>query len=356
MHPNTIVSRRTKKYVTNRKIASRRAPVEVANFLRRSDNSTQLPGKKDNAGGKTCLALTDTLGNLYKKRPRCMKTIEWARCRQCLCQQHANMALHLLAVNTLPKSCDAAPEMDEEAINDKLVQIPDANISFRKWQRINVAFGERTISKVKLVVQRDTFIAEFKEDLAKLRCHASRVTTQYEEIRRLRSRMVPLKECSIQMDYPENYSCCYQADISAMYYDRNQISIHPMVIHCQDGDHLQHLTEEKQHTIPTTMAFITALQPWLHQLLPNLQTIHDVTDSPSSQYRNKTVTALLAYHQELFNTSASWQWLETGHGKGPCDGVGGAVKKMAENAVQKGAIISEADFFCHYFDSADSKI
>ena len=39
-------------------------------------------------------------------------------------------------------------------------------------------------------------------------------------------------------------------------------------------------------------------------------------------------------------------YLETGDGKGPCDGVGGSVKKLAETAVKKGQIISSAvDFF-----------
>ena len=216
------------------------------------------------------------------------------------------------------------------------------------------AQSPRSNSKVKpisMVVPRDTFITEFKEELAKLRCHARRVTTQYEEIRRLRSRMMPLKEYSIQIDYAENYSCCYQDEFSAVHYDRNQISIHPMVIYYQ-GE----VTDEKQHTIPTTMAFTGALQPRLHQPMLNLQIIHYVTDSPSSQYRNKTVTVLLTHHQELFNTSAGWQWLVTGNGKGPYDGVGGVVKTMAENAVENCAIISEADSFYRYFDSADNKI
>ena len=53
---------------------------------------------------------------------------------------------------------------------------------------------------------------------------------------------------------------------------------------------------------------------------------------------NPAVVAMLARHTHLFGTSASWHCLETGHGKGPCDGVGGAVKKLADNAMKKNII------------------
>ena len=38
--------------------------------------------------------------------------------------------------------------------------------------------------------------------------------------------------------------------------------------------------------------------------------------------------------ENLFGIRATWTWLEAGHGKGPCDGVGGALKKAADNIVK----------------------
>ena len=204
------------------------------------------------------------------------------------------------------------------------------------------------------------FITDFKVALSDLREHASRVTTQYEQIRKVRSDMQPGTECTIQMDYAENYNCVYQDEIGAVHYDRNQVSLHPMVIHYRDDtDTLQHIsivgvTEERSHTIATTMAFIQSIQIKVKAILPKLNTVPCITDSPSSQYRNKTVVALLANHKKMFGTAASWQWLEAGHGKGPCDGVGGSVKKMAENAVKAGAIISDTNTFFSHFTSINS--
>ena len=67
---------------------------------------------------------------------------------------------------------------------------------------------------------------------------------------------------------------------------------------------------------------------------------HFVTDSPTSQYRNRSICTLVAKLPKLFGVTASWTWLEAGHGKGPCDGVGGGIKKKADKLVKSGRIIS----------------
>ena len=50
---------------------------------------------------------------------------------------------------------------------------------------------------------------------------------------------------------------------------------------------------------------------------------------------------------------ASWHYLESGHGKSACDGVGGTTKRNADNAVkQNKAVIQDAmDFFAWAYQS-----
>ena len=43
---------------------------------------------------------------------------------------------------------------------------------------------------------------------------------------------------------------------------------------------------------------------------------------------------MVAHIRIIFGVEASWSWVEKGHGKGPCDGVGGAVKKLADNHIK----------------------
>ena len=52
--------------------------------------------------------------------------------------------------------------------------------------------------------------------------------------------------------------------------------------------------------------------------------VHHITDSPFSQYRNKLMFYLIANHKDIFGVEGCWNNFEAGHGKGPCDGVGGA--------------------------------
>ena len=40
----------------------------------------------------------------------------------------------------------------------------------------------------------------------------------------------------------------------------------------------------------------------------------------------------LCFHQDDFHIDAEWYFSATAHGKGPCDGVGGTVKRLAARA------------------------
>ena len=92
--------------------------------------------------------------------------------------------------------------------------------------------------------------------------------------------------------------------------------------------------------------FISALVPQIRELVPDLELIHYISDSPASQYRNKSIVKVIAEHAALFDgITATWEYLEAGHGKGPCDGLGGTIKRQAEIAVKRGVIIKNAANF-----------
>lgn len=93
-------------------------------------------------------------------------------------------------------------------------------------------------------------------------------------------------------------------------------------------------------------AILRKLVPELKSIVPEVKYIHYFTDSPTSQYRNKTIFHILTQHEKEFGIPASWHYFEAGHGKGPCDGVGGTTKRMADEAVkQQKATIQDADDF-----------
>ncbi|CAF3161507.1 unnamed protein product, partial [Rotaria sp. Silwood2] len=55
------------------------------------------------------------------------------------------------------------------------------------------------------------------------------------------------------------------------------------------------------------------------------------------------------HHKDDFNIEACWTFSATGHGKGPCDGIGATVKSSASRSIlMSGTIISTVDDF-YYF-------
>ena len=92
--------------------------------------------------------------------------------------------------------------------------------------------------------------------------------------------------------------CKYVDEIGSACYDKAQISIHPMVLHYRYEDRYMKILSFvglsciMAHPVPSTFAFLKAMMLEQHQTMPLLNTIHFVTDCPSSQYRNSSICAL----------------------------------------------------------------
>ena len=52
----------------------------------------------------------------------------------------------------------------------------------------------------------------------------------------------------------------------------------------------------------------------------------------AGQYKNCKNFLNLCHHESDFGLDAEWNFFATSHGKGPCDGVGGTVKRLAARA------------------------
>ena len=57
-----------------------------------------------------------------------------------------------------------------------------------------------------------------------------------------------------------------------------------------------------------------------------------MSDGASGQYKNRKNFINLTYHMEDFKVAAEWHFFPTSHGKGPCDGIGGTLKRLASRA------------------------
>ncbi|XP_072023524.1 uncharacterized protein [Amphiura filiformis] len=366
----------------------------VVVFLKRPDNSTCLPGKNDKlkCGKKTeqKYILTDTLRNLHckfllenpsttmglaafcKLRPKYMLPVRFIERKVCLCQKHQNMALKLQALKNhkldgLPIRPDALSELEIETAKEKIENLNHENITYREWRKTEVPYKDKMVKKTALkevTEAKGSFIDKFVKEMEEFKAHVKRVKTQYEQTRLLRQNL-PDSHVTVQVDFAENYVCSYAEEVQSAYYSKQQVTLHPAVMHFgnateespQSHKSFVILSDETAHTSGTVYAFMKELVPKIKEVVPNVRMIHYLSDSPTSQYRNANMFNITNRHEELFGVPASWQYFESGHGKGPCDGVGGAVKRAADLAVRKGHLIQTAsDFYRWGVANEDSTV
>lgn len=56
-----------------------------------------------------------------------------------------------------------------------------------------------------------------------------------------------------------------------------------------------------------------------------------MSDGAVSQYKNRFNLMTIANHKQDFGLECEWHFHATSHGKGPHDGVGGTIRRMAAN-------------------------
>ncbi|CAC5410149.1 unnamed protein product [Mytilus coruscus] len=288
----------------------------VIEFLEREDNSTTLPAKKDHLKHqesrevKQKRVLTDYSPNLHEK---------------------------FMLKNPDVKVCKSAfftmkPSNIEYDSNEKILgEINEkfTEVKYFNWKRVQD--GEKLRWKeVEGKISKTAFNDPFNKELTAFRGHVQRTQKQYIEMRRLREN---LKDGNIRiwMDFAENYNCSAVKEIQSAYLNTAMVSLHTMVVYFPEG-HIKKLqsmvavSDLVQHNATTVFTILKKTIPIVKEEYPELTTVHYLTDSPTSQYRNRYVFQILANHEADFGMKGRWNYLEAGHGKDPCDGLGASVK------------------------------
>eukprot|EP00064_Thunnus_orientalis_P020520 superscaffoldBa00005679_g20658 len=90
---------------------------------------------------------------------------------------------------------------------------------------------------------------------------------------------------------------------------------------------------------------------------PSATTLHVISDGPTTQYRSKKNFYLLSTMPFRFGFNrVTWNFLEAGHGKGPADGVGAAIKRNADAIVARGIDIPSGEILFDVLSKEQSKI
>lgn len=92
------------------------------------------------------------------------------------------------------------------------------------------------------------------------------------------------------------------------------------------------ISDVLNHDFKAVNTIIRKLIDFLKGKFTQLSRIFYFTDGAGSQYKNKYNFRNLCHHKEDFGIEAEWHFFATSHAKGPCDGIGGIVKRKAHLA------------------------
>ena len=143
--------------------------------------------------------------------------------------------------------------------------------------------------------------------------HTYRIYHQYKTIKSLKDNL-PEDHCIMHFDYSENWSCNYSKEIT---YVQQQATLHDGLIYTNnEPTSFCTVSDSPVHDANAVFAHLRPVITYVKKEHPNIKHIHCVTVSPSSQYRNKTMFYLMGVIQQQFCLKITWNYLESGHGKG----------------------------------------
>lgn len=153
-------------------------------------------------------------------------------------------------------------------------------------------------------------------------------------------------EIIIHVDFSQNYECKYSKEIQSVHFggSHEQTTLHTEVIYFKDNQFgkpkvfpFSSLSQSLRHDSSAIAAHLKPVLDHAKTLVQDIQTIHFLSDSPTTQYRNRTLFYLIVkYLQTFCSKTLTWNYSECGHGKEAPDGIGGALKRMANRLVAEG--------------------
>lgn len=378
---------------------------EVQSFYDSDEASCVVPGRKDYVTrDKICKQkryLLNTLQKLHEKfcskhtfavsysvfcrlRPYWVVFMKIHERNTCLCQKCANFTfitekLKELKVikfgdpEELIKKELCCPLYTNECIFrrcnvcvDKEVQIGlfdgATEVKYEKWvSQKSVIVSSKTGTKrevnhtvkEKFKCKLHELVSMFDNDLKKITQH---VGTYYHQAGAMRALKKNLKdnEACVHIDFSENFECKYSAEVQGVHFggSREQITLHTGVLYRKVAGRVEAhsfctLSKSPWHD---AIAILAHIYEALKNEINGIEIIHFQSDSPATQYRNKTMFYLIGHKFPTVFPEIdviTWNYTEAGHGKGAADGVGGTMKRTAHKLVSYSKDVNNFEAFCN---------
>ncbi|KAK7131742.1 hypothetical protein R3I93_018339 [Phoxinus phoxinus] len=375
---------------------------KIKQFLERDENSRASTGKKDTVTKKKTKRqkrfLNEPLEKLHKKFRKeypdirisnsefCKRRPFWivkptVKDRDtCLCKTHANlqsMADKLLYhkvikssnIEDLIVSLCCSPKYTKQCMyrectvcEAKELEIstfdPGTQTFWYEWkgkaeERLKKKkdgseekFTVHLTVKEKVMGTFHTLLEDFSMGLKeKLGKHVYNIRHQYAALRGLKENLSE-DEVVLHIDFAENFLCKYSSEIQAVHFgdSHKQASLHTGVAYTKNSViSVCSISSSFRHDPCAIWAHLSKVLTFLKDQYPTLSVLHVVSDGPTTQYRSKKNFYFFTnIPYQMGWKKLTWNFLEAGHGKGPADGIGAAVKRRADDIIARGKDIPNA--------------
>ena len=163
-----------------------------------------------------------------------------------------------------------------------------------------------------------------------------------------------INHCLVVMDYSENMTVQSQDEIESAHWTRKQVTLFPIhiVLHAADNTKDKPLIVKQSLIISSDDLAHNAVSVYVFtdQLLfhlenshgPPVKVLHRFSDNCTDQFKCKDAFCHLPLLETKRDVKIHYHYTESGHGKGPSDGLGAGIKKKLERMILSGKVINNA--------------
>ena len=137
-------------------------------------------------------------------------------------------------------------------------------------------------------------------------------------------------------DFSENYSFILQDAAQGFHWNNNQATLHPFVCYYRRGTELDHIiliviSDCLKHDTDVYLFQRNLVKKLKNKINFDLKKLMYFSNGAAS-HKNYKNFVKLCNHKANFVIDADWHFSVTSHGKGPCDGFGDTIKRLAAKA------------------------
>ncbi|XP_074109255.1 uncharacterized protein LOC141534013 [Cotesia typhae] len=362
------------KWSERRRTITDQVKLKVENFYNDDEYSAQMPGMKDFVSIRSDDELyqcfceinpTERIGfsKFASLRPKhCVLAGASGTHAICVCTIHQNVKLMMLGANiySLTRNtekpikhysdylsmiicenpsfqcylggCKNCPGVDElskillKCFEDREIE----NITYKYW------ISKPRSSLETIIKPTEEFVEKFCSELEILLPHSFIAKEQAQFLKTLKETLKP-NEYVIICDFAENYAFVVQNAAAGFHWNNNQATVFPVVIYYTVNNKLENkslviISDSNKHDAVAVHVFIEIITDYVKSLPERCNKIYYFSDGAPQQFKNFKNFVNLYYHEDDFDIPAEWHFFATAHGKGPCDGIGGILKRLAARA------------------------